>query len=154
VPKFKVLELITGITPFVEIEKERVDFETLNIGEEIINEIKKEKTKHNLIEIKNYPVVLSEMMKYNPFDFKFFLNFTDDENAYQKFVSISGFKVIPKRYYWNCCNVIVDEPAVNIRQLHNSKIQNDNKCDYIFLEIIYDYKRMKLFSFKEQKKAI
>lgn len=128
-------------------KKERVDTQNISLEKELIEEIEKETTAHNLEEIKSYPFILSKMMKYNPFDFKFFLNFTDNEKEYNKFISINGFDLIPKRYYWNCCNIVVNEPGIKIQQLHNSKIQNDNKCDYIFLIVTYDYKKVKLSSF-------
>lgn len=152
---FKLLEYIL----ISKVNKENInkipiklyekDWISLDIfSDEVKNELNYEINRCNLKSIEEIKI-LNEYGVVHNLDEYYYASFVDNKKDYENFISIGGLNLIPVNYYYNCCSMNFKGSSYKIKQIHNSKIQNDTRSEYIFLEISYDYNKLKLECFKK-----
>lgn len=152
---FKLLEYIliskvckesTNKSPIKLYEKNWLNLDIF--ADEVKNELDYEIDKYNLKSIEEINI-LTEYGALHNLDEYYYASFVDNKEDYYNFISIGGLNLIPVNYYYNCCSMNFSGSSYKIKQIHNSKIQNDMRSEYIFLEVSYDYNKLKLECFKK-----
>jgi hypothetical protein len=83
----------------------------------------------------------------------YFLSATDNKENYYEFLNSGGLQMLPKNYYFHSSFMNFEGFGIKVKQKHNTEIEGEYDSEYMFLDIYFDSKALKLRSFENSKLA-
>lgn len=112
------------------------------------NELKREIKENKLQLLDNLKFLLLYNVDYNVEKY-YFASLTDNKENYHNFLNSGGLNMLPKNYYFHSSFMNFEGPGIKIKQKHNSEIESEHDSEYMFLEVSFDSKVLKLNNFKK-----
>ena len=150
---FKVLEYMAIGT----LSKEPINKECINLYHnwkytrtETRNELDKEIRENKLQLLDNLKFLLRYNVDYNVEKY-YFASATDNKENYYEFLNSGGLQMLPKNYYYHSSFMNFEGFGIKVKQKHNIEIEGEYDSEYMFLDISFDSKALKLKSFENSK---